>query len=350
MANAGVFVSIGADGDLRIERGYVRREDEAAFATGPDREFRDGADRPAALGTVTVAGTPADSDETASEEDGIKPLPDRLVAELTAYRTLALREALANDPTWLSSPCSTPCASPFYRYGTCTCLEITAKSTGFGVQSPGLNDTALAQAINERQERWAKRLPENTAALWDMLLVLGGDDRMALFAHCASVSVNAVHEAWNRSPGRDAHANQLAHSVGLDLVAAGWAPTVENYFGRVTKAVLSSYDGETFLNDICEAVVRALPAGDPLLSNVESILQSTGVVSGEFGFVQAYAKKKAEMSAWLADEDSHVRAFAESYLRLLDRSVAAEQRRGEESIEMRKRIYEDPGDADETQI
>ena len=30
MANAGVFVSIGADGDLRIERGYVRPEDEAA--------------------------------------------------------------------------------------------------------------------------------------------------------------------------------------------------------------------------------------------------------------------------------------------------------------------------------
>ena len=59
---------------------------------------------------------------------------------------------------------------------------------------------------------------------------------MALFAHCASVTVNAVHEAWNRSPGRDAHANQLAQSVGLDLVAAGWAPTVENYLGRVTKA------------------------------------------------------------------------------------------------------------------
>ena len=186
---------------------------------------------------ITVGGTPADSDETASEEDGIKPLPDRLVTELTAYRTLALREALANDPDMaFVAVLHALCLAVFYRYGTCTCLEITAKSTGFGVQSPGLNDTALAKAINERHERWAKRLPENTAALWDMLLALGGDDRMALFAHCASVSVNAVHEAWNRSPGRAAHANQLARSVGLDLVAAGWAPTVENYLGRVTKA------------------------------------------------------------------------------------------------------------------
>jgi ParB family chromosome partitioning protein len=54
--------------------------------------------------------------------------------------------------------------------------------------------------------------------------------------HCAALSVNAVHEPWNRTPGRAAHANHLARSVGLDMVAAGWAPTVDNYLGRVTKA------------------------------------------------------------------------------------------------------------------
>ena len=31
------------------------------------------------------------------EDDGIKPLPDRLVFDLTAQRTLALRNALAGD-------------------------------------------------------------------------------------------------------------------------------------------------------------------------------------------------------------------------------------------------------------
>jgi ParB family transcriptional regulator, chromosome partitioning protein len=238
MAHAGVFLSIGGDGELRIERGYVRPEDEATFVGEPDGQAAEDAERPAVARTVvTVGGTPAEGDETGAEEDGIKPLPDRLVAELTAYRTLALREALANNPDMaFIAVLHALCIAAFYRYGSCTCLEITAKSTGFGVQSPGLNDTTLAKAINERHEQWTKRLPENTAALWDTLLTLGGDDRMALFAHCASVSVNAVHEAWNRNPGRDAHANQLAHSLGLDLVAAGWTPTVENYLGRVTKA------------------------------------------------------------------------------------------------------------------
>jgi hypothetical protein len=56
---------------------------------------------------------------------------------------------------------------------------------------------------------------------------------------------------------------------------------------------------------------------------VEIILQSTGVVAGEFGFVEACTKKKQEMAAWLTDHDARVRAFAESYMRLLDRRIAA---------------------------
>jgi hypothetical protein len=113
--------------------------------------------------------------------------------------------------------------------------------------------------------------------------------------------------------------------------------------------VMSSYHGESFLNDTCKAVVRALPAGDPLLADVEVVLQSTGVLAGAFGFVEAYTKKKQEMAGWFTDPDAHVRAFAESYVRLLDRRIAAEQRRTEESLELRKRMYDDPGDSGEAQ-
>ena len=109
--------------------------------------------------------------------------------------------------------------------------------------------------------------------------------------------------------------------------------------------VLSSYHGEVSLNETCKAVVRALAADDTLLSGVGIVLQNTGVVSGEFGMVQAYQSKKQEMAGWLNDADANVRAFAESYVRLLDRQIAAEQRRSEESIEMRKRMYGDPDEA-----
>jgi ParB family chromosome partitioning protein len=226
MANAAVFLSIDADGDLRVERGYVRPEDEAASAAQADQEPSEGGDPrfrgdPAVPRTViTVGGTDSETDEPAAEEDGIKPLPERLITELTAYRALVLREALTNDPDMASiAVLHALCLAAFYRYGTHTCLEITAKNAGFDGQAPGLNDTALATAINERHERWAKRFPEDAGALWDALFALDGDDRTALFAHCAALSVNALHEPWNRSPGRAAHANQVARSVGLDTSA-----------------------------------------------------------------------------------------------------------------------------------
>ena len=50
-----------------------------------------------------------------------------------------------------------------------------------------------------------------------------------------SLSVNAVHEAWNRRPKAFAHADRLAQAVDLDM-AASWTPTAANFLGRVTKA------------------------------------------------------------------------------------------------------------------
>jgi hypothetical protein len=57
-----------------------------------------------------------------------------------------------------------------------------------------------------------------------------------LFAHCAALSINAVHEPLNRNPQRLAHADALARAVNLDMAAASWRPTVDNYLGRIPKA------------------------------------------------------------------------------------------------------------------
>ena len=68
-----------------------------------------------------------------------------------------------------------------------------------------------------------------------MLETFDADSRDALFAHCVSLSVNAVHEAWNRRPKAFVHADRLAQAVDLDM-AASWTPTAVNFLGRVTKA------------------------------------------------------------------------------------------------------------------
>jgi ParB family transcriptional regulator, chromosome partitioning protein len=240
IARAGAFVSIDGDGDLRIERGYVRPEDEAPAEPDADGEAPEGSegDGDVQRTVITVGGGESSAGaETAEEEDGIRPLPDRLVTELTVHRTLALRDALANDPdTAFVAVLHALCLNGFYHYVSETCLEITAKSASFGTQAPGLNDSASAKEIEDRHTQWAGQLPKDAGDLWNALIAFDGDSRAALLAHCASLSVNAVHEPWNRNPGRIAHAGQVARAVGLDMVAAGWTPTVDNYLGRVTKA------------------------------------------------------------------------------------------------------------------
>jgi ParB family chromosome partitioning protein len=128
------------------------------------------------------------------------------------------------------------CQKLFYRYTPESCLEIDVKSVVFGSQAPGLNDTAIANAVDDRHQRWSEQLPRESADLWNALTAFDPDSRDALFAHCVALSINAVFEPWNRRPRALAHADRIAAAVNLDMVAAGWSPTVDNYFGRVTKA------------------------------------------------------------------------------------------------------------------
>ena len=250
VGRAGAFLSIDGDGRVRVERGYVRPEDELPVEPEPEPDAsvdsadaeadgaEPGAAMPASGGTdgETVYAAP---EPAAEEDEGIKPLPDRLLAELTAHRTLALRFAVGGVPHLaLLAVLHALCLKLFYRYALDSCVEIDAKSVAFGAQAPGLNDTVLAQALHERQRGLTGMLPKDPADLWDVLNGCDADTLFGLFAHCVALSINAVHDVGVRRPRALAHAERLAEAVRLDMTAhpASWAPTVDNYLGRVTKA------------------------------------------------------------------------------------------------------------------
>ena len=251
IARAGTFVSIDAEGVLAIDRGYVRPEDEVSHV--PDSDADAGGEtvdnrEPGTIkrAVITVGGAstePVDEDD----DDAVKPLPDRLVTELTAHRTLALRDALANNPAVaFQAVLHNFVLATFYRFASSSgCLEISIRTPTFPAQAPGLKESASAVAIDARHDGWKARLPKEEGDLWDVLAALDGTAQAALFAHCASSAVNALHEPANRyNEGRvSAHgvrcrldqADILARTVGLDMVTAGWKPTADNYLGRVTK-------------------------------------------------------------------------------------------------------------------
>jgi len=233
---AGAFVSIDSAGVLRVERGYVRPEDEPPVAAADVNREDDGSDPK----MMTSSGSDDVDDESAvqepDEDDGVRPLSDRLMTELTAHRTVALREAVANDPdVAFLATLHVLCLKLFYRYGLDSCLEIEPKSVMFG-HAPGLADTPAAKAIEARHDTWAAQLPKEPGELWDVLAGFDSDSRQALFAHCVASTINAVYQAYDRRPKAIAHASRLAEAVKLDMAAAGWRPTVDAYLNRVSKA------------------------------------------------------------------------------------------------------------------
>ena len=228
IALAGVFVSIGGDGRLRVDRGYVRPEEEPQPKPVPVEE--------SAQSSGPAFAPPPSNPETIQpeEDEGLRPIPDRLVAELTAIRTVALREALGRHATVaFDVALHALCLRLFYHYAQDSCAELDVKSVV--PNAPGLADAAMAIAIDERHRRFADLLPDDPQQLWDVLTGLDWQTRADLFAHCVAQSVNAVVEPWSKRPRAIAHADRIATAVALDL-SSTWAPTAENFFGRVTKS------------------------------------------------------------------------------------------------------------------
>jgi ParB family chromosome partitioning protein len=257
VGRAGAFVSIDSDGTLLIERGFVRPEDEQRVAQAveasddhADSAVSMDADRSESRATViSMGGETRVSEDDEDEGDAIKPLPERLVIELTAHRTLALRDAVANNPriamTALLHKLATDC---FVARSQGSAVEAVVRDIHLPVQAADLADSYPAQNIDARHAGWRADMPleQGDDVLWDWLHALDEASRQALLAHCLSFGVNALYERPNPYSGmgisqhgldrRLREADRLARTTQLDLVEAGWKPTVANYLGRVTKS------------------------------------------------------------------------------------------------------------------
>jgi ParB family chromosome partitioning protein len=318
IARAGVFVRIDADGGLAVDRGYVRLEDELpvpAAVEGPvgsDNGMPDAASSSPVLqrAVITINGGEPDDD------DAIKPLPDRLVSELTAHRTLALRDAVAKNPqVALTALLHKLCLNTFQHSATGACLEASVRHVFFSVQATDLKDSLSAKAVAERHEAWKADLPTDEDALWDSLAALDEASRAALLAHCVSFGVNALYEKGDRTGGpglsvqgvqaRIAQADRLARAVGLDMVEAGWRPTVDNYLGRVTKPRILEAVREA-KGEQAAQLIDHLKKGD-MAKEAERLLEGTGWLPDPLRLADSWSMSDAptdsveELPAFLAN-------------------------------------------------
>ncbi|MEZ5981020.1 MAG: ParB N-terminal domain-containing protein [Parvularculaceae bacterium] len=169
IARAGVFVSLDPSGALRVERGFVRPEDEARVETSESSEDSDqfvAGDAHAETGDAS--GAAGDADEGADEEldEGAgRAIPDRLLIELTEWRTLALRDALAKRPDIaFIAALHTLCLDLFYTHRGASCVDMAARQGVLRSGAAGLSDSTAAIAIDARHQEFADRLPADDAS------------------------------------------------------------------------------------------------------------------------------------------------------------------------------------------
>lgn len=105
--------------------------------------------------------------------------------------------------------------------------------------------------------------------------------------------------------------------------------------------IMQSYHGEVGTHDVLKAAIEKFPDDERRMSRVARCIDATGVVHGEFGFVEAYREKKASIQPWLDDPRPEVRAFAERHLKGLDLEIAQEQRRADSQRVLRRLEFDE---------
>lgn len=295
IAHGGAFVVLHHDGSVRVERGFVRAEDEALADPQPEPEAEDDSTEP----QTGEDEQPEDGDEDVREieedEESGKPISDSLTRDLSAHRTLALRVALGEQPNLaLIALTHTLTAQLFYSYAEAGCLEVRPTVTPLGSHADGIEDTPLAARASEAREAWAERMPRDVADLWGFIVALDDEKRLALLAHCASRTVNALRLPWDRKPRTLQTADRLATALALD-VAKDWTATVDSYLGRVTKAHIVEAVAEGVSEDAARRIADMKKSD--MAEAAEQLLAGTGWLPAVLRTPQPEAEQPATVEA-----------------------------------------------------
>ena len=244
MAMAGVVLTLAAEGSLRIERGFVRPEDEAR--PKPTMPTADGSDvnpvgetgTDGASGDLPAGGTVTPVRGEAKPDDKAPALSAGLLTELEAHRTAGLQAAIVWQPELaLRVLLQALATEAFYPPQGETIAGFHAYPPALASACPGIGDSPARQTMVEAEDAWRTRLPQEHGALWAWLQAQNMSVLLGLLAVCVARTVNAGSRTWTTPQGGRCLAAQVADAAGLDM-RQGWTPTEASYLGRVPKALI----------------------------------------------------------------------------------------------------------------
>jgi len=108
---------------------------------------------------------------------------------------------------------------------------------------------------------------------------------------------------------------------------------------RIVFSILRAYKGEEFLHNICKELIKEYPTNDDYHKKIFIVLSQMGVVSGEYGFVKGFEKKKEEIQSWKKDKNKAIQLFVKKYEDYLGKRILYEKKQADEDLELRKRRF-----------
>jgi len=108
---------------------------------------------------------------------------------------------------------------------------------------------------------------------------------------------------------------------------------------RVVFNILRAYKGEEFLHNVCKELIKEYPKNEDYRKKIFIVLSQMGVVSGEYGFVEGFKKKKEKIQSWKKDKNKAIQLFVKEYENNLEKRILYEKKQADEDIELRKRQF-----------
>jgi ParB family chromosome partitioning protein len=251
-ARAGAIVTIDHDGRLLISRGLLKKE--------------------------AMLQASRDAKQTEKKEGQGNGYAERVLLDLSAHRTAALREVLASQPqTALLALLHGLVDQLFYAGPSSSCLTIRVNEVHLDRASASVAESKAAKAFAGRHQAWSGRVPENEGELWTWLAGLGESERADLLAICVAMTVNGLRETGHA--GNEAASALLAKAVSLDMTA-WWQPTAADFFEKLTKAEILAAVSEG-VSQLAASRIADLKK-DRMAEKAETLLNEAGWLPAYF--------------------------------------------------------------------
>lgn len=108
------------------------------------------------------------------------------------------------------------------------------------------------------------------------------------------------------------------------IVESGQEDEVKNIVLRI----LREYNGQPFVHEILKEVIAKY--GNKFDSEINMGFLSTGVVTGEYGIVNAFSAKLEEIKSWEEDENKNVREFYKRFKKYMEKNIEREKKHSDD--------------------